>query len=107
MSIHHIFHTVGNHIARGQRVEHTVVAHSYTVVDGDGVEFGSEASQTLYFGLNNLPDFVQVGVTRHKLGERVHYGNDGLAHLLFFHSVSHPQGSCARHASTIHGHVAS
>jgi hypothetical protein len=76
------------------------VTHSYTVVHSDGVELGRIASKLLYLSLNNLTDFVQMGMTGHKLGERIDYGNDGLAELLPLHAGSYPKGTGSRHTTS-------
>ena len=65
----HILHAIGDNLARGQRVEHAVVTHCDTVVDGDGVELGCKASEAFDFGLDLLAYFVQVYVTRHELSK--------------------------------------
>jgi hypothetical protein len=44
VGIHHVLHRVGNQVARGQAVEHSVVAHGDAVVDGDGVELLGHAA---------------------------------------------------------------
>ena len=34
--------------------------------------------------------------------ERVYDGNHWLTHLLLFHSVGHPEGSCSSHSASVH-----
>ena len=69
MGVDHILDRVGNDVARGQAVEHAVVAHGDAVVDGDGVKLGSIAAQLLNLLAHYLPYLVQMGMPRHKLGE--------------------------------------
>ena len=98
MGIDHVLDRVGDDVARGQRIEHAIVAHGNAVVDGNGVELGCVAPQSFDFLLHDLSCFVQVGVTGHKLGEGINYGNDRLAKLLTFHAVGDPQGAGSGHA---------
>ena len=90
VGIHHIFHGVGNDVAAGQRVEHTVVTHGNTVVDGNRIEFGCIASQFLDFLTHNLPNLVQMRMSGHELGERVDNGDDRLAELFLLHTCGQP-----------------
>ena len=98
MAVHHIFHRVGNDVARGQRVEHAVVSHGNAVVNGDGVELGRIAAKSFYLFLYYLSSLVQMGMSGHKLGERVDNGNDRLAKLLTLHAIGHPEGAGAGHS---------
>ena len=100
MCLHHIFYRVGNNVARGQRVQHAVVTHGYAIVNGYGVELCSIATKFFNLLLYELPGLVQMGVAWYKLGERVGYGNNGLAKMLTLHACSYPQGTCARHSSS-------
>ena len=97
VGVDHVFNAVGNEVAAGQTVEHAVVAHGDAVVNGDGVELGSEASELLDFGFYDLSGFVQVSMSRYELGERVGDGNDGLAKLFAFHAGCYPEGAGAGH----------
>ena len=90
VGIHHILHRVGDDVARGQRVEHAVVAHGNTVVDGDGIKLSSIAAHLLNLFTNNLANFMQVRMTWHKLRERIDNGNNRLAKLLLFHTGGYP-----------------
>ena len=45
------------------------MTHRDTVVDGDGIELCGKTAHLLDFGLHNLSDLVQMGMTRHKLRE--------------------------------------
>ena len=69
VSIGHILHRVDDNVARGERVEHTVVTHSDTVVDGYGVELGCEATLLLDEFLYILTYLVKVHVTGYHLSE--------------------------------------
>lgn len=50
--------------------------HGDAVVYGDGVEFRGETSAGFDALLDILPDFVQVDVSRHQLGERIGDADD-------------------------------
>ena len=69
MSVAHILNTVGNDIARGKRIEHSVVSHCNTIVNGNGVELGSIATKFLNLAFHYLARLVQMGVSRNKLGK--------------------------------------
>ena len=104
VGVAHILHAVCYDVAAGQRIEHAIVTHCYTIINSNGIELGSIASHALYLGLHYLTNLVQMCVTRHKLCEGVHYGYDGLAKHLSLHAVCHPQGSCAGHTATLCTH---
>ena len=65
--------------------------HRNAVIDGNGVKFGGETAEFLYFFLDYLSRLVQMGMAGNELGKGVGYGNDRLAELLALHSVSHPE----------------
>lgn len=69
--IDHVFHAVSDDLARGQRIEHTVMPHGDPVVDGDGIELGGKATQGFHFGLDDLPHPVQMHVPGDELGKRI------------------------------------
>ena len=75
--------------------------HGYAVVNGYGVELGSIASQAFNLLLDDLASLMQMGVAGHKLGELVADGDDGLAKLLTFHAIGHPEGTGAGHAASL------
>ncbi len=101
MGIDHILYRVGDKIARRERIKHSVMSHGDTVVNGDRIEFGGEASEFFNLLLHNLPDLMQMSVTRHKLRERVDHGNNRFAKLRFFHSIRTPERSGASHTSAV------
>ena len=99
MGIDHILHRVGDKVARRERIQHAVVAHSYSVVDGYGIEFGGKAAEAFYLFLYNLSGIMQVGMTRNKLGKRVYNGYHRTAHLFLRHAVRSPESPGAGHSS--------
>ena len=101
MGIDHIFDAVGNNITAGQRIEHTVMTHGNTIVNGNGIELCRIAAQLLNLLTDNLTDLMEVGMTRHKLRERVHNGNNGLAKLFVFHTCGHPERTGSGHSPTL------
>ena len=98
VAVDHIFHRVGNDVARGQRIEHSVVAHGNAVVDGDGVELSGIAAKSFYFFFNDLSSLVQMSMSGHKLGKRVYNGNNRFAKLLALHAIGHPQCTGTSHS---------
>ena len=107
MGVDHVFHRVGDNVARRQRIQHTVVSHSDTVVNGDGVELGSIATHTLNFLLHNLSNLMQMCVTWYKLCERVDNSNNGLAKLFMFHTCGYPKSASSCHTAAFGTHCAS
>ena len=99
VSIHHIFHRISNDIATWERIEHSVVTHSDTVVYSDGIEFGCIATHCLNFLLDNLTNFMKMSMTRNKLCKAVHDSNNWFTKLLVFHTCSYPKSSGTRHSS--------
>ena len=100
MGIDHIFHAVGNDVTAGQRIKHAVVTHGNTIVNGNGIELCRIAAHLLNFLTDNLTNLMEVGMTRHKLRERVHNGNNRLAKLFVFHACSHPKRTGTGHSPT-------
>jgi len=45
------------------------MSHSNTIINGNGVEFGSKTAQFLNFSFHLLAYFVQMHMPRHKLGK--------------------------------------
>ena len=71
------------------------MAHCYTVVNGYGVEFGSETALFLDFGLYNLSDFMEMSMSGDKLSERVDNCDDRLTELFVLHAVCAPESTRA------------
>ena len=100
MRVDHILHAVGDDVARGQRIQHPVVPHGDTVVDGYRIELRSITSHLFDFGFHHLPDFMQMSMPRHELGERIDDGHDRLPELFTFHPIGHPQCTGSRHTAS-------
>ena len=90
MGIDHVLNRVGNDITAGQAVEHAVMSHGNTVVDGDGIELCGIAAHSLDFLTDNLSYLVQMSMTWNKLGKRVDNGDDRFTELLVFHTCGNP-----------------
>ena len=69
MRIYHIFNAVRNDVAGRERVEHPVVPHRDTVVDGNRIELGCKATQLFDLRFHLLPDLVQMHMSGYKLGK--------------------------------------
>ena len=54
MGVRHIFDAVGDELARGQRIEHAVVAHRDAVIDRNGVELLGDAARRLDLARDQL-----------------------------------------------------
>ena len=90
MGIDHILDTVGNNLARGQGVKHSVMAHGNAVINRNGVEFLGHATSRLNLTRHQLPQILQMHMARHKLGEAVHHSNDRLAKIAILHASGAP-----------------
>ena len=106
MGVDHIFYAVGDDVAGRKGIEHAVVAHGDAVVDGDGVELGSEAAQAFDLFLDDLAGLVQMDVARYELCKGIGDSDDRLAELLFFHSVRKPEGPGAGHPASLESDTA-
>ena len=95
MRIHHILHAVGYDVARGQRVQHTVMPHRNAVVNGNRIEFGSKAALLFYLFLYKLTYLVQMHMSRHKLVKELTIAIMGFPICSFFMPL----------ASTTRGHL--
>ena len=100
MGVYHILYAVGNNITTGQRVQHTIVTHSNTVINSNSIEFGSIAAHLFDFLAHNLTNLVKMCMTGYKLGKRVHNGNNGFAKLLVFHTRGYPQCAGSSHSTS-------
>ena len=77
------------------------MSHCYTIVDSYCIEFRSEASQLLNLCLHQLTDFMQMHMSRNKLGERIDDSDNGFTHLILLHAVGCPQCTGSRHPTAL------
>ena len=101
MRVDHVFHAIGNDFARGQRIQHPVVAHGDTIINGDGVELLGDTARRLDFARDHLAEVFQMDVARHELRERVDDGNDRLAEIIVGHAGCAPKSACAGHVASV------
>ena len=99
--VHHVLDRIRNQVARRQRVQHTVVTHSNTVINGNGVEFLGDATRLTDGTGDQFTHVLQVHVTGHKLGERVSDRNNGLAEIIVTHTGGTPQGASTGHITAV------
>jgi hypothetical protein len=99
--VDHVLDGVGDDVARGQRVEHAVVAHRDAIVHGDRVELAGDAARLLDRLGDDATHGREVRVAGHELGERVRDGDDGLA------ADRHAVDAGCAHQRACAGHVAS
>ena len=66
--VDHVLDGVGDELARGQRVEHAVMAHGDAVIDRDGVELLGDAAGRLDLARDQLAEVLQVHVARARTG---------------------------------------
>jgi hypothetical protein len=103
MGVDHVLHRVGDDLARGQRIEHAVVAHGDAVVDRDGVEFLGYAAVLFDLAGDQLAQVLQVHVAGHELGEGVGDGDDRLLEVFVLHAGGAPQRAGTGHVAAVRG----
>ena len=103
MGVGHVFDAVGDDLARGQRIEHAVVAHRDPVIDGDGVELLGDPARRLDLARDQLPEVLQMHVARHELGEGIGDGDDRLAEIAVLHAGRAPEAARAGHVAAVGG----
>ena len=103
MCVDHVFDAVGDEFARGQGIEHSVVAHGDAVIDRDGVELLGDAAGRLDLARDELAEILQMHVTRHELREGVGDGDDRLAEVAFLDPRGAPQAAGAGHVAAVSG----
>jgi len=101
MRIDHVFDRIGDDFARGQRIEHAVMAHGDAVIDRDGVEFLGDAAGRFDFAGDELAEILQVDVTGHELGEGVHHRDDRLAEIAVLHARRAPKAARTGHVAAM------
>ena len=101
MGVGHVFDAVGDHLARGQRIEHAVVSHRDAVVDRDGVELLGDAARRLDLAGDQLAEVLQMDVAGHELGEGIGDGDDRLAEIAVLHAGGAPEAARARHVAAM------
>ena len=103
MRVDHVFDAVGDQLARGQAVEHAVMAHGDAVIDRDGVELFRNAAGLLDLACHQLAEILQVHVSRHELREGVDHRDDRLAEVFVRHAGRAPESSRAGHVAAVSG----
>ncbi len=103
MGIAHVLDAVGDQFAGRQGIEHAVMAHGNSVVDGDRIEFGCKAARFVDNFLHMLTDFMEMDMAGHQLGERIDDRDNRPAELLFFHAVGPPEAAGSCHSSSLGG----
>ena len=99
--VDHVLDRVSNQVAGRQRVQHAVVAHRDTVINGDGVEFLGDAASLTNRAGDQLTHVLQVHVAGHELGEGVRDSNNGLAEIVIAHAGGTPQGAGTSHVTAV------
>ena len=101
MGVGHVFDAVGDEFARGQRIEHAVVAHRDAVVHGDGVEFLGDPACGLDLARDQLAEVLQVHVAGHELGKGIGDSDDRLAEIAVLHAGGAPEAAGAGHVAAV------
>ena len=101
MGVGHVFDAVGDQFARGQRIEHAVVAHGDAVIHGDGVELLGDPAGGLDLPRHQLPEVLQMHMAGDELGEGIGDGDDRLAEIPVLHAGRAPEAAGARHVAAM------
>jgi len=98
MGIGHIFYAVSYKIPGRKGIEHTVVSHGNTIINGYGIKFRSKVTRLLNNSLHLLTNVMQVGMTGNKLGKGIGNTDNRFTELGFLHSIGPPEAPCSCHA---------
>ena len=101
--VHHVLDGVGDQLARRERIEHSVMAHSDAVVDSDGVELLGDPAGAFDLARHELAEVLQMDMARHELREGVHDGDDRLAEIAVLHAGGAPEAARSRHVAAVGG----
>ena len=101
MGIHHILDRIGDDLARGQRIEHAVMAHGDAVINRNGVEFLGDTAGLLDLPRHQLAEILQVDVAGNELREGIDDGDDRLAEILVLHASGAPQAAGTGHVAAM------
>ena len=75
------------------------MAHSDTIIDGNGIEFLCDTARRLDLPRYELAEILQMNMPWHELGEGVYDGNDGLLEIRVLHAGGPPQRAGACHVT--------
>ena len=103
VGVDHVLDRVGDQFARGQAVQHAVVAHGDAVVDGDGVELLGHAAGAGDLAGDQLAEVLEMDVAGNELGEGIGDGDDGLTEIAILHSGGAPQTARSGHVAAVGG----
>ena len=101
MGIAHIFDGIGNDFAGGQTIEHPVVPHGNSIINGNGIKFLGHATRLRDFLRNQLAQIAQVNMAWDKLGKGIGNGDDRLAKIIIRHPRRPPKPARARHIASV------
>ena len=103
VGVDHVLDAVGDDLARGQAVEHAVMAHGDAVIDRDGVEFLGDAARLLDLARDELAEILEVDVAGHELREGVDDRDDRLAEIAILHAGRAPKAARPGHVAAMGG----
>ncbi len=79
------------------------MAHGDAVIHGDGVELFGHSARSFDLAGHQLPQVLEMHVTRYELGEGVDHSDDGLAKILIGHAGGTPEGAGPGHVTSVGG----
>ena len=101
MGVDHVLDRIGDDLARGQTVEHAVMAHGNAIVHSNGVEFLGYTTGGFNLAAHQLAQILQVNVTGYELGKGIGDCNDGLLEVLGVHSGGAPKCAGTSHIASL------
>ena len=96
MGITHILHRVCDDLTARQGIEHAVVAHGNTVIDGNGVEFFCDTASFFNGLLDDVAHIFEVDVSRYEVRVGVGDGDDRFTEIGVFDASGTPEGARSR-----------
>ena len=101
VSVDHVFDRICNHLTRGQRVKHAVVAHCDAVVNSDGVKFLRNTACFANRSGDQVAHVLEVDVAGNELGVGVGDRDNRLAEIPIRHSGRTPERTCSGHIASL------
>lgn len=93
MGLYHCFDGIGNDFSACQRVFHSVVSHSDSVANADGIEDERNAACFDNAFFDALGDFVEVDVSGDDIDVGGDDGDERFVEVLFLDTASAEQGA--------------
>ena len=77
------------------------MSHRDAIIDSDRIEFLGNPTRRFDLQRDQLPEILEVHVSRDELGKAVGYSNDRLAEITVLHACRTPQAAGAGHVAAM------